>query len=76
MSNSPQKKLWKKGNLEKAQGEIIEIEDAGHEVTRFTDVHWRIDGKIDVWPSSKKYMHLDGFWQVEHYQNINDIFKK
>lgn len=63
-------KLWKRNNLEKANTEIQEIEDAGHKVQMFTDWHWNIDG-IDVWPTSKKYMR-NGVVKV--YEKLSDIF--
>ena len=68
------KKLLRTQNLSQAENEIIEIEDAGHQVQRFTDFHWRIDDKIDVWPTSKKYMKRDGFFNVKNYNKLGDIF--
>ena len=66
-------KLTRKKAYEEANEEVIELEDAGHQVTRFTDWHWRIDDKIDVWPGNKKYMKLDGFYQVKRYEKLKDI---
>lgn len=63
-------KLQKRLNLEKANEEIIEIEDEGHQVERFTDYHWRIEG-IDVWPSSRKFMKRK---IINHYKHLKDIF--
>lgn len=63
---------WKIIAMQSALKEIIDIEDDGHEVSRLTDYHWKIDG-IDVWPSSQKYMKKDKV--VREYNNLKDIFK-
>lgn len=62
---------WKSAALREAQEVVIDIEDAGHEVLRCTDHHWKIDG-IDVWPSSKKYMKHG---LVKEYEHLQEIFK-
>lgn len=64
----------RKLNLIEAENEIVEIEDCGHKVSRMTDYHWRIDEYIDIWPSSKKFMKLDGNFKVHIYKRIRDIF--
>lgn len=63
--------MWKVLALDEALEQIIEIEDAGHEVVRYTDYHWKIDG-VDVYPSSKKYIK-DGV--VGEYENLFDLIK-
>lgn len=68
------KKRKKQANIEQAESDAAELEDAGHTVTRFTDFHWRVDDKIDVWPSTKKFMKRDGSWVVRNYTKIIDIF--
>lgn len=60
----------KRQNLKEGMEEIYEIEDDGHEVMRFTDYHWRIDG-MDVWPSAKKFMKRR---IVRTYDHLKDIF--
>lgn len=57
-------------NLAEGNEEVIELEDDGHEITRFTDYHWRIDG-MDVWPSSKKFVKRQ---LVREYEHLKDIF--
>lgn len=64
--------ITKRLNLKEANEQAIELEDAGHTIERFNDYHWRIDGHIDVWPSSKKFMRN---WLVKHYRNLQDIFE-
>lgn len=62
-------------NLKQAQDEVVELEDAGHIISMFTDYHWRIDNYIDVWPSSKKYMKQDGNYKIKHFVHLKDIFR-
>ena len=62
---------WKRRALKWAEKQVIEIEDDGHKVLRFTDHHWRIDG-MDVWPSSKKYKK---YGVIKEYVKLKDIFK-
>lgn len=59
-------KEWSRYALEKAREDVIELEDEGHDVMRYTDYHWVIDGEIDVWPSTKKYKKRNG--KVETYR--------
>lgn len=54
-----------------AQREVIGIEDAGNRVERLTDYHWRVNGKIDWWPSGKKYQINKG--NVRQYEDIKDF---
>ena len=68
------KPMWKQAAYEEAQRDVIAIEDEGHEVLRLTDWHWRIDGKVDVWPSSKKYMVLAEH-RVRKYSRLTELFK-
>lgn len=65
-------KAWKLAALNQANDEAIAIEDEGHTIERFNDYHWRVDGRIDVWPSSKKYM-VRGV--VREYEHLQDIFE-
>lgn len=60
-------------NLREANEQAVELEDEGHTIERFTDYHWRIDGRIDVWPSSKKFMRNG---MVRLYKRLPDIFKQ
>jgi len=64
--------VWKKEALEKAEFDVIKIEDNGHTVERLTDYHWKING-IDVWPSSKKYMK-NGV--IRKYNKIADVLNE
>lgn len=65
-------KAWKRAAYDQALIDIIPIEEAGHNVVRLSDWHWRIDGLIDVWPSSKKYRRGD---IVRTYQKLEDVLK-
>lgn len=62
---------WKVLAMKDALDQIIDIEDDGHTVERFTDYHWRING-MNVWPSSKKY---EKHGVIREYQNLKDIIK-
>lgn len=64
----------KLNNLQQSLDEVILLEDEGHRVDRFSDVHWRIDDLVDVWPSTKKYMIRDGRWEVSFFETLSDIF--
>jgi hypothetical protein len=63
-------KSWKKINFKRAQAEEIEIMDLGHSIVRFTDYHWRIDDKIDVWPSTRKYLKGG---KIGFYEKMKDV---
>ncbi len=61
---------WKKEafkNFEETQSELSD----DHEIVSFSKYHYRIDGKIDVWPSSKKY-RKDGI--IRKYGSLKEIF--
>ena len=67
-------KAWKKRAYAKALEEVVLLEDDGHDVYRYNDWHWRIDG-IDVWPSSRKF-RKKGSMFCKNYEKLSDIFKK
>lgn len=60
------RRAWKVEAYKKA----VEVVDMGYELEKFTDWHWRLNGIIDIWPSSQKYMVGK---QVKHYQNLKEI---
>lgn len=68
-------KAWQHAALAAAEVEAAALEDAGHTIIRLSDYHWRIDDKIDVWPSRKKFM-LKGGTVVMHYHQLQDVIPK
>lgn len=61
--------------MEEAEQDLYELEGQ-FEVTRFTDYHWRFNDKIDVWPTSKKYMVRNGFWKVLSYKDLFEVAER
>lgn len=60
-----QKSLDEFGNLQS------ELSDE-HTIEQFSKYHFRVDGKIDVWPSGKKFQKQNQ--SVQNYNEIKDIF--
>jgi hypothetical protein len=49
-----------------------DIEELGFEIVPFTDHHWRINGELDIWPTTKSYSNiLTG--NRGKYSNITEI---
>lgn len=43
--------------LREGESELEELVAFDYEVVQLSDYHFRINGKLDVWPSSKKWYH-------------------
>lgn len=63
-------KAWKVEAYKQANKEVVALEDEGHMIERLTDYHWRINGLIDVWPSSKKYQKAG---RVRTYKKLKEV---
>ena len=68
MSRKP---AWKKRAYSQFVYEGMHILSDTHEVVELSPYHFRIDGKIDLWPSSKKFMKNG---RVGKYEKLEDIF--
>jgi len=66
-------KVSRRTNLSEAEQDSVLIEDMGIRIERFTDFHWRLNDKIDIWPSSKKFMIRDGFHKVRFFSSLLEI---
>lgn len=75
------KKNKKYFNRLKAETDIEELDAEGFEVTKFTDVHWRIlkvdeeSFVVDVWPTTKKMMLVRNH-KVIKYDNLYTAIKE
>lgn len=43
-----------------ANDRLRRLKRAGFEVKQFVDTHWRINGKVDYWPTTDRWKFLDG----------------
>ena len=58
------------------EGEKIEqLRSKGYTVQKFTDFHFRINNKIDVWPSVGKYW-VKGTKVKGRYYDLNSLLEK
>ncbi len=73
--NNRSMKTWKKLNLRKANEELIELLDDGHKIDLLTDWHWRIDGVVDIYPSTKTY-NLFNTKEYKQYEGTLTKFVK
>ena len=71
----------KRRNWDQLQSERARIQKARYKLVQYTDVHWRAfkdNQACDIWPTSRKIMLRDGFWNVKRYTDIvralNEVF--
>lgn len=75
------KKKQKLENKQKAENDILDLDAEGFEITKFSDIHWRIikvddeDFKCDVWPTVKKIMSLKDY-KTKKYENLYQVVRE
>ncbi len=72
MSNTETAKYRKRKNFKEFAYIQSELGD-DHKIEQLSEWHFRIDGRIDVWPSTKKFM-IRG-QSVSNYNQIKEIFE-
>lgn len=62
----------KKQNYESCLAEYHESLD-GHDVNMFTDSHWRIDDRYDIWTTTKKFIDRKKGGKAKPFEKISDV---
>ncbi len=73
-------KIYKELNRQSFVNQIREIENEGNEVKQITPYQYRINGQLDIYPSSKRFFVLDnkkrGDIETSFIDFIIDFFNK
>lgn len=60
MATSPAKQAWKARNYEEAMDDIERLVAFDFRIVSYPgDYHFRINGRLDVWPTTKKWYDLN-----------------
>jgi len=52
---SEAEKAWKRRNLAKGESALESLVAWDYRVVQFSEYHFRVNERLDVWPSSKKW---------------------
>jgi hypothetical protein len=66
-----EQRKYKQNNRDLFLSILDEIKDS-HEVIQLTEYQYRIDGKLDIYPSNRKW-HVLATGKRGQYRNISDI---